>query len=161
MAEIALIIGAVGAVAGTATQFIAGRKASKAASRRNAAVERANKLAEQRTRRKQIRERRIKTAQALNFGGNTGSLESSGLAGGVASLNSQFASNSGFLSQQSGINSQIGAANQQFSDAQSLGNIGSGLTGFGTTIASNAKTIGRKFDDLFPSTMNGFVPGGG
>lgn len=99
-------------------------------------------LSTRRSRMSAIRQSQALRAQTLSTGAAAGALGSSGLQGGIGSLDSQVGSALGIQSQQnamtqvgsnisSAANARIGAFNQQAINAQSRANIGSSLAGIG------------------------------
>lgn len=149
MAETIAIIGAVTAAAGTAFSVVQGRKAAKGQEKARNEQRKLQELEEQRRRRAQIRERRQRVGALINAGGVGGSGESSGVFGGRSSINSQFSSNSGFLSQSKGLTDNVSSFSQSAADAQGRAQIGSGLSSVGATLFNNAGTIDRTYADYF------------
>jgi len=111
------------------------QRRSAAAQRK--AVKRERRIAEVenvRSRRQAIRERLIQAEQLRNQGAVSGTMESSGVQGGIASIGSQTASNIGFSNQIDQLNQQrlsfLDAANQYQSNA-----------GIASTVASSVNSI--------------------
>ena len=99
---VAAIVTAVAAVYSANEQRKAGKEARKAAKMERRIAEAENV----RSRRQAIRERIIQTARLENQAASTGTTQSSGVQGGIASLGSQTASNLGFASQIEAMNNQ-------------------------------------------------------
>ena len=99
---VAAIVTAVAAVYSANEQRKAGKEARKAAKMERRIAEAENV----RSRRQAIRERVIQAARLENQAAGTGTTQSSGVQGGVASLGSQTASNLGFASQIEAMNNQ-------------------------------------------------------
>lgn len=98
----AAIITAVAAVYSASEQRKAGKEARKAAKMERRIAEAENV----RSRRQAIRERVIQAARLENQAAGTGSAQSSGVQGGIASLGSQTAANIGFSTQIEALNNQ-------------------------------------------------------
>lgn len=164
---IAAVAGAVAAVGGTAYSAYQGNKAGKVQrrvaantaaeqARARKAEERRQNLAQARERRKAIRGARIARANALSAGTIRGISDSSTTAGSVSSIGSQTASNLSFLDQQGSL---INTANSAISNAAALqsqvnpytsgATTGSAIAGLGSTIFSNAETLGKGFNSIF------------
>lgn len=98
--------------------------------------------------REQIREQRIAAARIVARGASSGTLGSSGVAGGVASTQSQLATNLDYMGQVAGANRDIADASVSFGEAQgdiaqaqAMGSLGStifsGAGGFKTIFGGN------------------------
>lgn len=96
------VITAVAAVYSANEQRKAGKEARKAAKMERRIAEAENV----RSRREAIRERLIQAARLENQAATSGTSDSSGVQGGIASLGSQTASNIGFSSQVESMNNQ-------------------------------------------------------
>lgn len=153
MAEAAIaVVGLVIAAAGTAYGVVQGEQQKKQSEKARRAAERQQELEAARVRRQQARETRIKKAASINAAGISGTLDSSGLAGGVAGLNNQAASNSGYLFSSEGNAANISSAQQGAANAASNAGIGSGLAGFGYSAFQNAGALSSTFNNLFSPT---------
>ena len=140
MPQAALVIGAVIAVAGTAVQVSAQRKAAKAQKKR-AGVQRRESI------RRSIRQTQRQRAQAIAAAEIRGAGDSSGAFGGIGSLSSQ-------LGQDIGFTSQIGEINNDISRFNSRAALGAGISSVGGFIAGNSKgigEIGESFKSFFSS----------
>jgi hypothetical protein len=98
----AMVVMAVAATASAVQQ----RKASKQQRRASQTERRMAEVQNVRSRRESIRERILQTEALRNQAAVTGTMESSGFQGGVASLGSQTASNIGFQTQLVELNNQ-------------------------------------------------------
>ena len=86
------------------------RKESKKASRIQSRI---SKREAQRQRMSQLREAQMARAQVIAQGAQTGTLEASGLQGGVASIGTQSASNISFINQIESLQAQIARSQQK------------------------------------------------
>lgn len=134
MAISTAVIGAVAAVAGTATSIVQGNKARADARAANRAQEQtANEQKAQNAQdraiaaRQQYREERVRRARIMNSATNTGTQDSSGELGALGSLSTAFSVNQGQVEggYQRGIaigNSNQSAANSIFAAQKSQAN---------------------------------------
>lgn len=135
MATSAIILGGI-AAAGTAYSVYQGRKAAKA-SKRAAAVQRKQRLAEEaRARRTQIAEARRKRAAVVNAAVAGGLTQSSGFFGGLGSLQAQLGGNLGFMEQSSRRSSMFEMFQGKATSAQNKANIGAAVAGLAMQGAS-------------------------
>ena len=129
MGPVAMVIGAVAAVGGTALSYNAQRKAANA-------QERQQKLNTQRSQRQAIREAQIRRAQAMSAASQLGGLGGSAVQGGVSSLGSQLGSGLGFSTQMSDLSSQISKYSSRAETFGAIGQLGmtvfKGMGGFDT-----------------------------
>ena len=135
MPQVALVIGAVASVAGTVMSY-RGQKKAASAQREQQAV------ATRRSRRQAIREAQIRRAQSVSSAQASGTLNSSGAAGGIGSLSSQVGSEMGYSTQMSGLSAQISAGAAQASRGQAIAGLGGAAMQFGLD-------RGATFGDLF------------
>lgn len=147
------VIGAVTSVVGFVQQRKGQKKAQAAEGRARRAQQQQQQLEQTRERRKQIREARALRARALSSavsqGVGTGSTVTPGTTGGIQS---QLASNLGFLSQSSTNVAAINTALGQQSAALSAAATGGALFNLGGTIFSNAESIGSIFSPRAPAS---------
>lgn len=146
VAAVTAVIGLGLAVKGQRDQRKAQKQAQAANERSRRAQQKQQQLEQSRERRKQIREARALRARALNVGVAQGvGTTSTVVPGTTAGIQSQLASNLGFLSQSSAnvgaINTALGEQSKALSDVATAGAVSS----LGTTIFSNASTIGSIF----------------
>ena len=114
--EVAAI--AVAAV-GTGVAIHQGRKAERARKDADAGRLAESELANQREIKKAIAQSRIEQAQVLSAGDAQGAGDSSGLQGGLASAQTQLASNIGFARQTQSANRLVAQATNRFNNATS------------------------------------------
>lgn len=122
-------IAAVTSVYSTMQQAKAQDRAAAASERQFKASEKKADVQNTRSVRQQIRQARAAQASMTNVAAQTGGVGSSGLAGGMASVSSQTASNIGYMSQIAQANTAYGQAGVEASfaqaDAATWGAIGS------------------------------------
>lgn len=147
-AEIALFAAAGASVVGTVGSAVSSQRQ---ASEQKDASKRQQQMAElENTRRirQQIREQRMAAGQIANLGATTGTAQSTGVAGGIASTQSQLAGNVGFFNQMSGLQQEVASAQVNAAEAgaqgaqfAALGNLGStifgGVQGYKTLFGGN------------------------
>lgn len=135
-------------VVAAAAIFSAGeqRKASKQARKAAKEERRMAEVENVRSRRQAIRERILQTEQLRNAGAIGGTLNSSGVQGGIASLGSQTAANIGFQTQLEGLNNRrlsfldsAAAAQGRAATAQAVGSVAS-MFAPGGDLYSTSKT---------------------
>jgi len=125
LTTIATVVGAGMSVAGFLGQQDA-REEQQEASERMASERRTQYANEQkraeiqnvRAARQQIRQQRMAAASIIGRGATTGTLGSSGVAGGVASTGSQMAGNLGYMSDIADVNTAQGESSQRFASAE-------------------------------------------
>lgn len=88
-----------------------GRERQMAAEQRRADLQAARSV------RQAVRQARIARSMVVNAGANTGSLNSSGVAGGASSVGAQARENLNFINQSLDINSEVTAAQMQQANA--------------------------------------------
>lgn len=143
------------AAAGLALSGVSMVQQRKQAKRSAAATRRAEEarmkqeeLKQARERRQQVREARIRQGQVAQTTALQGAATSSAAAGGVASLQSQLASNLGFLDQAGAISGEIGAARTQAAQAQFRAQEFGALGSFGSSVFQAAGGFGTIFDAI-------------
>lgn len=112
LSAISGVIGAVSSMAAVAQQ----RKAA-------ALQQKQSELQSRRSNRQAMREAQLRRAQTIQGAVAGGVNFSSGMAGGVASLGSQFGEASGYSTQMSGLNKEISMAQQRASTMQAFGGL--------------------------------------
>lgn len=138
-------LSAAAGLAGTALSYMGQRKAAKGAERAEALRQRQMNLEAARSRRGTVRQAIIARAQALSRATSQGAEAGSGLAGGLAQISGQAASNVQGINQGQQIGAQMFAANRQISTGQTYQSIGGAFQGLGSFIAQNAEPINRVF----------------
>jgi type II secretory pathway pseudopilin PulG len=136
MPPVALVIGAVATVAGTVMSYRGQKKAARAQQLQQA-------VATRRSRRQAVREMQIRRAQAVASAQASGTLGSSGAAGGIGSLTSQLGSEMGFSTQMSGLSADI-------SSGMAQANRGGAIAGLGGAAMQFGLDRGASFSGLFP-----------
>ena len=123
------------AVIGTAATLQQGRQQRKESRRQSRIAEKRARLENRRQRLAQLRESQIAKAQIVAAGAQAGALGTSAVQGGVASLETQTASNLSFINQIESLQQNIALSQQRASDFR--GNIGaiSSLTSAATQIS--------------------------
>lgn len=129
MGPAAAPIMAAATVIGTAYSIYQGRQAQKSqeeaaeAQKQQATVEQnmANLKAEKQ-KQQQIRTARTERAEVLNLGATRGVQGSSGVAGGMSSIQSQAGANLGYMNQQQGMSNSASLWGMRSADAQSRAN---------------------------------------
>lgn len=134
MVEVALVVGAIATVAGTGYSIYSGIQAREAEEDAAEIRDRQVALQNRQRRRAQIRESRIRRAQAANIASQTGASESSGIGGGLSSLASQTASNLGYTSQQGALSTLFSGAQQEMRNQQGNAALGQAVAGIGSTL---------------------------
>ena len=138
-----LALSAIGGI----TQFVGQQKQASAQKKaRNAQLAVENER-NRRSRTQALREAQIRRSQAINLGEAVGAGSSSGIAGGVSSLGSQFGSASGHSTMLSGLNADISMHSQKAADAAGLASMGSSIANVGGQLFGNSEKIAG----LFPS----------
>lgn len=84
----------------------------------------------QRSQLQALREAQIKRAMMIQAGANSGVMDSSGLQGGIGSLQSQLAGNIGFANQMTSLGQGVSSAQQQMNRFGALANISGTLGNF-------------------------------
>lgn len=135
MPQAALVVGAVASVAGTLISYSGQRKAAKAQQQQQA-------LATRRSQRQAIRQYQIQRAQSVASAQGSGTMASSGVAGGVGGLSSQLGESLGFSTQMSGLS-------QNINRGMSLANFGSGLASLGGLSMNYGLSQGATFKEAF------------
>lgn len=131
---------------GTGLSYMQQRKAQKA---QEEAAQQQNNLADLENRKARIqavREARIKRQQMIAAAGATGSMESSGLAGGTSSLASQLGSNVGFANQRQAISTNVMNLTNKATKAENQAGIYSAIGDIGDTIFSDLGGYNNLFD---------------
>lgn len=141
------------------------KKAQQAAEASQRAQQKQQQLEQSRERRRQVQEARVARARAINAAVTQGvGTESTVVPGTTGGIQSQLASNLGFLSASSAnigaINTALGERSRALSDAATSG----AISGLGSTIFSNAGAIGRlpeTIGTIFSPTGPDISGGGG
>lgn len=118
-------------------QYNQGQKSAEAQEKTNAAQQQQQELQARRQRLRIIREQRIKAAQIESMGANTGSLQSSGVAGGIGSTQSQAGSNINNLDQQMGLAKNITGYQQDAAKANQVSSIFGTIGGVSNQVFSD------------------------
>ena len=117
------------AIAGTAVSVDQSRQSRKASERANKAQRNIDAIKNQREKLKQIREKRISTAQILQAGATQGVGDSSSVRGGVSSVGASSNANLAFINQIEGLQQNIQrnmeSAGKHAGNAQAAGAIAS------------------------------------
>lgn len=140
-----LALSAVVGVVGTVQSANARREASRD-------QERQQTLSTRRSRRQAIRQRQLAQAQAIASAQGSGSLDSSGAAGGIQSLSSQLGEGLGFSTQMSGLSQRIGLNSRRATAFNSIANLG--FQGSQFALRRGASLRGIR-DQLFPPVDTG------
>jgi hypothetical protein len=146
MGQVALAwISVAAAVGGTAASVHQSNVAQKREKRAQRLKQRQDAVANNRRIRQALADSRLAQAQVINAGqAQIGGFDSSGLAGGVGSAQTQVASNIGFSRQTTAFNSAIGgqlqSANRARSNAQTFGQIAQLPTAFGRDFGTDVAT---------------------
>lgn len=146
--SILLGLGTVAQVAGTLASIKGQQKAQKAQEKQQA-------LATRRSRRQAIRQAQLIRAQSIASAQGSGTLQSSGAAGGIGSLSSQLGESLGFSTQMSGLSGDISSGLRQASFGQSLAGIGGAAMNFGF---SRGATFGDLFGGFSGFGSSGLAP---
>lgn len=133
-----LAIGSVASVAGTLISYSGQRKAARAQQQQQ-------QLATRRSQRQAIRQYQIQRAQAMASAQGSGTMASSGVAGGVGGLSSQLGESLGFSTQMSGLS-------QDINSGMSRASFGSGLANFGMMGVYYGLSRGATFKEAFSWT---------
>lgn len=146
MPQIAPVISAVAAVGGTLYSVSQQRKASKAGAAAAAKQQQQQELRASRSRRQAFRELQISRARARASAAAMGAGDSSALAGGLASLSSQYGSALGYSGAMTGLSREISQLGVQQQTALMRAQTGSSIAGFGM---QGLQTFGLpKFSDF-------------
>lgn len=124
MAVVAAVIGTVLSVVGTVKSAKAQKKASRAR-------EQQQRVATRKSRRQAIRASVIARSKALATAQGAGTINSSGVSGGVQSVGSRLGSELGFSTQMSNLSRDISRLDQRAATGQTLAGIGGTLFQFG------------------------------
>lgn len=129
------IVGLTGTAISMAGQARAAKDAAKAQREASAAQSRAASVEAQRARIQQAREARIRRAQVLASGTNTGlGTGTSGIGGAIGSISSQMGANIGAINQQQTFADQTSTALQKAADANVKGQQWQMIGGFSQSI---------------------------
>lgn len=135
--SIASALTAISGIAGTAVSAIGAAKQASGARKAEALREKQMNLEAERNRRASIRQAVIARATASSNANAQGASEGSGLAGGLAGIQSQNAQNIQGINQGQQIGQGMFAANRQISSGQTMASIGGAIQGFGDFFSSN------------------------
>jgi hypothetical protein len=135
-----------GVVVGGATASLGmqyqGYQASKSAAKTQQAME---NLKAQRSQVQALREAQIQRAMLTQRGAVSGSMDSSGFAGGMASIGSQLAGNQMFANQITGLGQQLAGQQQDMNRYAAMGNLFGQVASFGASkpgVAFSNRTFG-------------------
>ena len=148
MAAISTVVAVAGLGISAVGQFKQQKAAKKAARAQEESLrlqQRSASIRAARERVQQVREARIKRAQAVAGAAIGGTLDSSGLAGGVGGIQSQLGANLAFSQNIEDLGIQATAQNVKASNAQSQSNMWGAVAGFGQSMFSNSSQIGSMF----------------
>lgn len=156
-----LVVSAVGTLGGIASSIVGMRQQKKA----QKAAEQQAALQRNQERRRMIREQRIRRAQSLNAAAQIGATQegSSGIAGGLTSLNSQTGSNLGFATQMQGLSDIQSKASLGASKAGAIGSIFGSAANLGFSAFSAAggfKSLSGGGNPTAPSLFPQEIPSG-
>lgn len=158
------VIGLGLTIAGQRGQRKSQKQARRAAEASQRAERRQRQLEQSRERRRQVREARVARSRAINAAVTQGvGIASTVVPGTTGGIQSQLASNLGFLSQSSAnigaINTALGERSRALSAAATSG----AIAGLGSTIFSNSAEIGRLPETIGTifSPSAGTISGGG
>jgi hypothetical protein len=135
-----------GVVVGGATASLGmqyqGYQASKSAAKTQQAME---NLKAQRSQVQALREAQIQRAMLTQRGAVSGSMDSSGFAGGMASIGSQLAGNQMFANQMTGLGQQLAGQQQDINRYGAMGSLFGQVASFGASkpgVAFSNRTFG-------------------
>ena len=131
---------AVGATVSLGFQY-QGYKASKDAAKTQQAME---NLRAQRSQVQALREAQIKRAMLVQRSAGSGTMDSSGFAGGMSSLSSQLGGNQMFANQMSSLGQQFAGYQQDASRAAAFGQLAGNIAGFAAS-DTGTKFINKTF----------------
>lgn len=142
VATIAMIAGGI-AAAGTAVSIYGANK-SRQAQEHAADVQRAQNASDAAIeRRRQIREERIKRAQIIQAGENTGTADSSGMAGALGSLSTNLSTNIGSNLGSIRNANQISIFEQKAADAAYVSQVGGQVADLSMSIFNLSQSGGK------------------
>ena len=141
IAIVGLAISAAAAAGSAYVSYKSGKEAKKQAKEEKSRAE----LEQRRARLKTIREGRVKRAESLNAGASQGTMGSSGLSGGLASVGSQVGTELGFSTQVGAINDNIFKSSMKQAKFQQMGSIFGGIGQIGGAMFSNSGAISGAF----------------
>lgn len=124
MVAVAAVVGAVATVVGTIKQAKAQKKSSKKQAQQQ-------RVATRRSRRQAIREGVIARSRALATAQGAGTINGSGVSGGVQSIGSRVGEQLGFSTQMSNLSREISTLDQKAITAGTIANLGGQLFSFG------------------------------
>lgn len=145
IAAVGLAIGAVGA----GLQYDAQQDITKAAKRGEALRKKQLELDATRQRRKEVRNMLLERGRITNAAASQGALGSSGQIGGAGSAESTAASNINEIDKSQEIGSGIFDTNAAQASARGRAALGGAVSGFGSSVQSNAAPISRSANQLF------------
>jgi hypothetical protein len=135
-------IGAAVSAAGSINQGNAQKKAQTFQMRQQ-------EIRAQQERTQAIREARIKRASIVQAGENQGAGESSSVAGGAASVDTQLSGNLSFINEQVRAGQEISKAQQDMANAQGISAVGAGISSLGGSIFNNRDEVTDIRKDIF------------
>lgn len=135
MPQVALIAGAVASVAGTVISVRQQRKAAKLQQQQQT-------LAARRDRVRAVRQAQIARAQATASAAGSGSLASSGVAGGVGSISSKLGAELGFSTQMSALSRDITRAEGKARMGSGIAELGGLAMSWGASRRSESSSQG-------------------
>jgi hypothetical protein len=151
MAPIALVVGAVAAVGGTAYSINRQNKAdryNRAAVRKQ---EEQQKLATRESRRQGIRGAQLARAQAVAGAYASGAEGSSSAIGGIGAIQSQLGQQLGFSTQMSGLSAQINEYNRVANKSMFQAQQGADAASIGGKLYAYGYNNGARFSDFVPN----------
>jgi hypothetical protein len=141
-------IGALASVGGTLYSMSQQRKASRAGAAAAAKQQQQQELRAARSRRQAFRELQISRARARASAAAMGAGDSSALAGGLASLSSQYGATLGYSGAMTGLSREISQLGIQQQTALMRAQTGSSIAGFGFQAMQNPAGF-TQFKNLF------------
>ena len=157
-------LGTVLTAAGTGTSLYGNIQASAASKEAEDIRRRQMFQNAQRERRTAVRNAMRAQAQTNTAGMAQGALEGSGVGGGLAQASGGLAQSIGDTNINQTLGNQMFQANAQFSQGRMISAIGTGASGLGRQLVSDAPAIGRIGAQLFGRPLNPYeeevLPGG-
>jgi Flp pilus assembly protein TadB len=128
MAEIALAVAGISAIAGTVVSFIGQQKAGKAAQKAEDLKKQQLNLESKRAQRNEIRQAMLRRSQLATQAESQGVAESSAISGAQASVTQRAGSNILFNNQATQIGNELFAAYKEKQKGDTLASIGQGIS---------------------------------
>lgn len=149
------IAGLVLAVGGTAKGVHEQRKAARSSRRAALARDRINALKEQKALTQSVREGRIKRAAVEAIGETTGAAGSSGVLGGMSSIQSQLGSNLGYFGQLRDETDVFDAAMSSAAKRQEKGQMWGNVANIGSWTVQNSDRLSSTGKGLYEQFTKG------